>query len=72
LTAIRPSPGTPNPFNPRTTIRYSLARPGLVQLVIFDVLGQRVTTLLQEQQTAGDHAIAWEARSDLVGLMEGA
>ncbi len=47
----------PNPFNPATTIEYSLPRAGIVTITIFDVLGRRVTTLLNVFQNAGKHSI---------------
>jgi len=45
----------PNPFNPSTTITFSLAIDSKVNLKVFDVLGQEVTTLVNEQLTAGIH-----------------
>ncbi|MGB5105770.1 MAG: hypothetical protein WBP29_12250 [Candidatus Zixiibacteriota bacterium] len=43
----------PNPFNPTTTIRYSLARPQLVQIEVFNIPGQLVRTLENSAQGAG-------------------
>jgi hypothetical protein len=51
----------PNPFNPRTTIRYTLSRPSDVRLTLYNVLGQHVRTLVQNQQDAGYHEIPLEA-----------
>jgi len=45
----------PNPFNPSTTITFSLATDSKVSLKVFDVLGQEVTTIVNEQLTAGIH-----------------
>ncbi len=47
----------PNPFNPSTTIEYRLAKPGHVKLVLMNMLGQRVATLVDAQQVAGTHRI---------------
>ena len=49
----------PNPFNPETTIRYSLPQETKVELTIFNVLGQKITTLLSKVQVAGSHRIQW-------------
>ncbi len=52
----------PNPFNPRTTIRYALAEPAPVQLSIHDVMGREVAVLRAgETQAAGHHEVAFEA-----------
>lgn len=53
----------PNPFNPSTTIRYTLPREarGVVTLKVFNVQGQELATLVQEKQTAGEHAVSWNA-----------
>ena len=50
----------PNPFNPVTTIRYEMAAPGEVRLTVYDLLGRRVRTLVQGQQTAGAHQIVFD------------
>lgn len=47
----------PNPFNMATTIRYSVQEPGLVQIKIYDMLGQEVTTLVDAFMPAGYHEI---------------
>jgi len=54
----------PNPFNPSTTIKYDLPRQAEVKLEIFDMLGRRVRTLVNQHQTAGRHAIAWDGRNE--------
>jgi len=50
----------PNPFNATTQIQYTLAVPGLAQLVIFNDRGQEVATLLNAQQSAGSHQVEWD------------
>ncbi len=52
----------PNPFNPATTIEYTLKKEGHVELKIFDLLGQEITTLLDLYQSSGEHKIIWEAK----------
>jgi len=54
----------PNPFNPATTIRYQLPEAAAVQLVIYNVLGQQVRSLVSERREAGYHQIAWDGRND--------
>ena len=54
----------PNPFNPRTTISFSLAEATSVSLGLFDVGGRRVATLLTGELAAGTHTYEWDA-SDL-------
>jgi len=54
---------TPNPFNPRTTIRYDLAAPEMVNLRIFDVGGRLVRILVNEfEKTAGAHEVTWDGQ----------
>ena len=52
----------PNPFNPETTIQYSLAAEGRVQLKVFDLLGREVATLVDERRSAGGHTAMWNGR----------
>ncbi|MCW8960937.1 MAG: T9SS type A sorting domain-containing protein, partial [Ignavibacteriaceae bacterium] len=51
----------PNPFNPTTKIEFSLPIAAEVQLVVYNILGQQVASLINEQQTAGNHSILWNA-----------
>ena len=55
----------PNPFNPTTTIEYQLPRDSQVVLQIYNLLGQRIRTLLNQSQPAGMHSAVWEGRNDL-------
>ncbi len=54
------APNFPNPFNSATLITYHLSSPGPVQLVIYNVLGQPVRTLVNESQAAGTYQIRWD------------
>ena len=54
----------PNPFNPVTTIRYELPEDGLVNITIYDMMGRRVKTLINDQQTTGYRSTQWNATND--------
>ncbi len=54
----------PNPFNSSTMISFDLPDNGQVELSIYDVLGRKVTTLLNENMSAGNHSVTWNGRSD--------
>lgn len=54
----------PNPFNPATEIRYRLAEAGAVQIVIYNLLGEKVQTLVDETQPAGAYTLRWEGQND--------
>jgi hypothetical protein len=56
---------SPNPFNPRTTISYSLAVAGPAKLAIYDVNGRLVRTLADGLQAAGPHTLVWDGTDDL-------
>jgi len=52
----------PNPFNPQTTIRFYLPQASEVELAIYDALGKRIKTLLNEVVTAGEHQQIWNGK----------
>jgi hypothetical protein len=52
----------PNPFNPATTIAYDLPVPAHVTLEIFNILGRKVRTLVDEYQEAGSKTVVWDGR----------
>jgi subtilisin-like proprotein convertase family protein len=58
----------PNPFNPVTVIKYSVPRDAHVSLVIYDLLGREITSLVNQLQKAGTYAIRWDASSYANGV----
>jgi len=54
----------PNPFNPVTTLRYDLPENGLVNIIIYDMLGKNVKTLINQTQDAGYKSVIWDATND--------
>ncbi len=54
----------PNPFNPRTSIRFSLAQPEAVRLLVYDVNGRLVRTLVDGKRDAGLHVVDWDGTND--------
>ncbi|MCI0515987.1 T9SS type A sorting domain-containing protein, partial [candidate division KSB1 bacterium] len=55
----------PNPFNPVTKIEFYLAKAGEVKLNVYNVLGQKIATLLDQKLAAGSHEIVWKALDDM-------
>jgi hypothetical protein len=53
----------PNPFNPSTTISYHLPTAGEVSLVVYNVMGQEVKTLVDSYQAAGQHSVEWQGEN---------
>ncbi|MBD3298793.1 MAG: S8 family serine peptidase [candidate division Zixibacteria bacterium] len=58
----------PNPFNASTQIPYALSEPGKVQLDVYNLLGQRVATLVDQHQEAGYHVANWDAHDAASGV----
>ena len=54
----------PNPFNPVTTIHFSMPAAGDVELSVYNSLGQRVRTLVRGFHAAGEYAVTWDAADD--------
>ena len=53
----------PNPFNPSTSVSFSLDRSGSVTLAVYDISGRLVRTLLQEELEQGRHEVRWDGRN---------
>jgi len=54
----------PNPFNPNTVIKYDLPNPGHVKLTIYNILGQKVITLIDQYQGAGHKVVSWGGKDN--------
>jgi hypothetical protein len=53
----------PNPFNPKTTIKFSLEKTEQISLKIYNVLGQEIITLIDNELVAGKHSISWDGKN---------
>lgn len=58
------SQGYPNPFNPSTSFRFSVARTSFTTIAVYDGIGRRVATLVAETLPAGEYAATWEGTRD--------
>jgi endo-1,4-beta-xylanase len=57
-------PNFPNPFNPRTEIRFALPTASSIRLTVYNLLGTAVRRLAEGQHGAGEHAVSWDATDD--------
>lgn len=58
----------PNPFNPSTNIRYTLAKDSKVKIVVYDLLGKEVATLVNTNLKAGEHTVEWNTQTLSSGI----
>ncbi|MCD4818808.1 MAG: T9SS type A sorting domain-containing protein [Candidatus Cloacimonetes bacterium] len=58
------SPNYPNPFNPETTIDFSLKETDNVSLKVYNIKGQLVKTLVNEKKETGNHSIVWNGKDN--------
>lgn len=61
----------PNPFNPSTIISYSIPQNAFVTLNVYNVVGEKIKTLVSEQQTAGNYIVNFDASSARGGFTSG-
>jgi hypothetical protein len=59
---------TPNPFNPSTTISFTLAKSGNVTVDVFNVAGQKIASLVDGYREAGAHSVMWDASGQAAGV----
>jgi len=55
---------SPNPFNPETTLHYTIPQPENVRIDVYDIKGRRVKTLVNSQKAAGSYTIRWNGRNE--------
>lgn len=55
----------PNPFNPMTTVRYNLPETSIVEISIYNILGKKISTIVNETQQAGVKEVIWNGTDDL-------
>jgi flagellar hook assembly protein FlgD len=54
----------PNPFNPSTKIKFSVPKQSSIRIIIYDLLGRRVKTLLDEERPAGNYTVQWNGENE--------
>ena len=68
LTEFRLLQNYPNPFNPSTTISYNLTEGGKVLLEVYSIMGEKIGTLINEEQSAGIHSFSFDATGLASGI----
>jgi hypothetical protein len=58
----------PNPFNPVTTIKFDIAKPCQVKIVIYDILGKKIDTLLNDRLNTGRYSLQWNGTNQASGI----
>jgi hypothetical protein len=51
----------PNPFNPTTNIKFQISKSGFVKMVVYDILGREIATLVNESLSPGTYEVEWDA-----------
>ncbi|MCF7796808.1 MAG: T9SS type A sorting domain-containing protein [Lentisphaeria bacterium] len=76
ITSLTPDPGAatpnefslepayPNPFNPTTSVHFTILKAGAVDITVFDIQGKHIRSLIHQEFAAGHHQIQWHARDD--------
>lgn len=55
----------PNPFNPTTNIKFAITQPAHVKLTIYNLLGQKIRTLVNSFQNTGEYSLVWDSKNEL-------
>jgi hypothetical protein len=58
----------PNPFNPMTNVKFQIPNAGFVKLIVFDILGREVSTLVNEELKQGTYSVNWNAVNNPSGI----
>jgi hypothetical protein len=58
----------PNPFNPTTTINYSIAKEGYVKLTVYNVIGSKVATIVNEYKSVGSYSVKFDGSNLASGI----
>ena len=58
----------PNPFNPFTNIRFDLNKSAHTKLIVYDMLGKKIATLVNEELSSGSYEVIWNASNNLSGI----
>jgi len=61
----------PNPFGRSTMIEYQVSKPGIVQLLVYNIAGQKVKTLVNGVQTVGKHSATWDGHDEFGNRVAG-
>lgn len=69
-TSFYMSQNYPNPFNPETQIEFEIPRESFVSIKIYNILGQKVYTLINENKTPGIYRITWDGRDEYGQLVK--
>ncbi len=58
----------PNPFNPTTTVKFSVPQSGFVSIKVYDLIGNEVSTLVNSDFTSGNHNVQWDGSGQTTGI----
>ena len=61
----------PNPFNSNTKIQYTLSEENIVTIILYDIKGSKIKTLINNRQTVGEKSILWDGKNDVGELVSG-
>jgi len=54
----------PNPFNPETKINFNLAKSANIKMIVYNLLGQKIKTLVSQEMNAGTYSVTWDGKDD--------
>jgi hypothetical protein len=63
--SIQVKPNFPNPFDEQTTIQFNVAKPQVVTITLYSVLGVRMATIFKEEVNSGEHEVVFKRPADL-------